>query len=420
MPPADTKQAEKEYLSRTGTSEWERVKPFSHAGADTLIESARLLQDFATAMLALRPAPTDLILDLGAGGCWCSDLLRRLNRRAVAVDISWDMLRAGRSRPAGSSLLAAVGDMERLPFRSGAFDKAVCLNALHHVPDMRAAVREIARVLNDRGVALFSEPGKGHADAPVSTAAVRDFGVLEQEVLIPDFIVACHDAGFRDVRLKPLSYSLPQFDLSLDEWHAWSRAAASKRPIRALGKIARALTEFFGLGKQGPLFEEAYGITVVRTLRGAMEDHPVIVAAKCAQARSSAAPAHAAKIVVEHGGDSATPGARIPFRLHVTNVGAMPWRAHDPAVGRVNVGVQLLDAEQRLMSRDHHRVALPHDVAPGQSIALSFECPAPSTSGVYHLKFDLVAEGVTWFEATGSPAVSRRLSVLSEDASHPD
>src|SRR5688500_4577804 len=112
MPPADTKQAEKEYLSRTGTSEWERVKPFSHAGADTLIESARLLQDFATAMLALRPAPTDLILDLGAGGCWCSDLLRRLNRRAVAVDISWDMLRAGRSRPAGSSLLAAVGDME--------------------------------------------------------------------------------------------------------------------------------------------------------------------------------------------------------------------------------------------------------------------------------------------------------------------
>ena len=33
---------------------------------------------------------------------------------------------------------ALIGDMERLPFRSGAFDKAICLNALHHVPDMRA------------------------------------------------------------------------------------------------------------------------------------------------------------------------------------------------------------------------------------------------------------------------------------------
>jgi SAM-dependent methyltransferase len=411
MPPADTKQAEKEYLSRTGSSEWERVKPFSHAGADTLVESARLLQDFAAAMLTLQPAPADLILDLGAGGCWCSDLLRRLNRRSVAVDISWEMLRAGRSRPAGSGLVAAAGDMERLPFRSGAFDKAVCLNALHHVPDMRAAVREIARVLNQDGVALFSEPGKGHAAAPVAAAAVRDFGVLEQEVLIPELFTACREAGFRDVRLKPMSYSLPEFDLSLPEWHAWSRAAASKRPLRALGKMRRAIAEFFGFGKEGPLFEEAFGITVVRVLRGAMEAHPVVVAAKSPRPLASGSTL-AATIVVERGADRALAGRPISFRVRIENAGAAAWRAHDPrGVGHVALGIQVLDAGQRLIARDHHRVALPHDVAPGQAVVLPFECPAPATPGLYHLKFDLVAEGVTWFEATGSRSVSQQVTV---------
>jgi SAM-dependent methyltransferase len=417
MPSADTKQAEKEYLFRTGSSEWERVKPFSHEGADTLIDSARLLHDFAAAMLALQPAPTDLILDLGAGGCWCSDLLRKLNRRSVAVDISWDMLRAGRSRPAGSSLVAAAGDMERLPFRDGAFDKAVCLNALHHVPDMRAAVREIARVLNDEGVVLFSEPGKGHADAPVAVAAVRDFGVLEQEVLVPELFDACWEAGFHDVRLKPMSYSLPEFDLSLREWHAWSRTARSKRPMRALGKMRRAMAEFFGLGKQGALFEDAFGITAVRVLRGAMEAHPVVVAAKAPQALSSKS-TYAAAIAVEPGADRAPAGRPISFRVRLKNVGAATWRARDPRdVGHVTLGIQVLDAEQRLLARDHQRVALPHDVRPRETIVLSFDCQAPSTPGTYHLKFDLVAEGVTWFEATGSRPAARRLDVTSASTS---
>jgi hypothetical protein len=271
--------------------------------------------------------------------------------------------------------------------------------------------------LNDAGVALFSEPGKGHADAPVSTAAVRDFGVLEQEVLIPEFIAACHDAGFRDVRLKPMSYSVPEFDLTLQEWQAWSRAAASKRPMRALGKIARAIVEFFGLGKQGPLFEEAFGITIVRVLRGAMEAHPVIVAAKSSQTLVAAS-AYAATIVIEHASDRVERGRPVPLRLRISNVGAAPWRARDPSgIGHVTLGIQLLDAERRLLVRDHHRVALPHDVGRGQTFLLSCNCPAPSASGEYYLKFDLVAEGVTWFEPTGSQAVLRRLTVSDAPSS---
>jgi ubiquinone/menaquinone biosynthesis C-methylase UbiE len=405
----NTKQAEKEYLTRTGASEWERVKPFSPKGADTLVESARLLRDFAAAMLALEPKPSDLVLDLGAGGCWCSDLLARLNRRSVALDISWEMLQAGRSRPGGSALTAVAGDMERLPFRSGAFDMAVCLNALHHVPDMRAGIREIARVLNDGGVALFSEPGKGHADAAVSTAAMRDFGVLEQEVLIPQFIDACHAAGFSHVRLKSMSYVLPEFDLTPEEWQTWSRAAASKRPMRALGKIGRAIVEMFGLGKQGRLYEEAYGITLVRILREAIEAHPIVVAAKGPLRRRQM---YAADIALEEGVARAAPHGAASFRLRLHNRGSATWRgAASVEPGQVTLGVQLLDAQRRLMARDHFRVALLSPVAVDASAVLAFECPMPAEGGTYHLKFDLVAEGVTWFEPAGSQALVHRIDV---------
>ena len=407
----DTKQAEKEYLSRTGSTEWERVKPFSQPGADTLANSAQLLHDFAVAMLTLQPGPDDLVLDLGAGGCWCSDLLGRLNRRSVAVDISLDMLRAGRSRPDGGGILAVAGDLESLPFRSGTFQKALCLSAIHHIPDIPRALGEVARVLAADGVALFSEPGRGHAEAAVSTAAMRDFGVLEQDVLIGDFSRACRDAGFQDVRIKALSYAVPAFDLTPEQWQAWSRLAASRRPFRALEKIARACAEIFGLGKRGPLFEEAIGMSLVRTLRHAMEDHPIVVASKMRLATAETQSPWSAEMVVEMGGRVAA-GGSLALRVTATNRGPKVWQAASRSgTGHVTLGVQLLDAGERLVARDHHRVTLPHDVAPGTSVDLVFDCPAPAAPGDYLFKVDLVAEGMTWFETAGSPTVSRRVTV---------
>ena len=409
MAAANSKQAEKDYLARTGSSAWERAKPFSPPGSDTLDESARLLHDFAAALLTLQPAADDLILDLGAGACWCSDLLGRLNRPAISVDISVDMLRAGRSRP-GTRIRAVAGDMESLPFRSGVFQQAICLNAMHHVPDMSKALGEIARVLADDGVALFSEPGQGHADAPVSTAAVRDYGVLEQEILVGPFIRQCRAAGFANVSVRPLLHAIPGFDLTLEQWDAWTRLAASTRPRRALAKIALGFAELFGFGKQGPLFEEATAIRMVRTVRQVVQHHPVIVAAKGHVATRETA-RWRASIQVQSPA-SATRGNAIPMTATATNLGSGTWRLRTASgVGHVTLGVQLLDSEERLVTRDYHRVTLPMDVAPGQVVALAFECPVPLEPGHYRLKFDLVAEGVTWFETAGSTPVSTALRV---------
>src|SRR5438874_12386346 len=98
----ESKRSEKEYGRHAATASWELVKPFSPAGANTLAESLPLIHDFAIAANILSAAPHHLILDLGAGACWCSEWLQRLNLRTVSVDISVDMLKVGRRRLLGS------------------------------------------------------------------------------------------------------------------------------------------------------------------------------------------------------------------------------------------------------------------------------------------------------------------------------
>src|SRR5690242_4785143 len=94
----DSKESEKEYGRRVAGAEWELVKPFAPKGAHTLAESLPLIHDFAAALRLLDVGPTNRILDLGAGPCWSTEWLHRLNLRAVALDISIDLLRVGRRR----------------------------------------------------------------------------------------------------------------------------------------------------------------------------------------------------------------------------------------------------------------------------------------------------------------------------------
>jgi SAM-dependent methyltransferase len=410
----DPKEAEKEYLGRTGGRAWEREKPFSPPRDDTLEDSLALLHDFTVAATLLQPLKGDRIVDLGAGGGWCSDLLQRLNRKSIAVDISLAMLRVSRERATRVPISAVAGDFECLPFVDGSFDKAICLNALHHVPDMAAAVREVSRVLSPDGVAVFSEPGVGHAAMPASVAARRDFGVLEQEVLIEPFVDLCRAAGFRRVRVCPIAYVIPEFQLSPEEWRAWKRLPRIKRPLRAMEKMWRAALEFIGVGKKSILFEEAFAMRLVRLFQQPVEEHPFILAAKNEEARESL-PRYRARIEIRSLPRHSMPGEAVAALLTVMNVGGVKWQANprsESGLAQVRIGIQLLDESSRVMARDFARADLDADIHPGESRTLDVPFNAPAQPGEYLLKFDLVAEGITWFEPTGSSVEMRPFAVL--------
>jgi len=407
---ASSKQAEKSYLARTGGSAWEREKPFPPGGADTFDESIELLSDFLVAVKLLRPSENDRIIDLGAGGGWCSDLLQRLQRTSIAVDISLDMLRVARTRRTRRPISAVVGDFERLPFLDGSFEKAICLSAIHHVPDIPKAVREICRVLTSDGVAVFSEPGLGHAAKPWSVSASQDFGVLEQDIEIEPFIATCESAGFSHVYLCPMSYTIPEFELTKEEWRRWKRLPRTKRPWRAFEKLKRGLLEVCGLGKGSILFEEAFAIRLVRLLQVPVEEHPFIIAAKSAERRRYRT-RYCATIYVDQLQEYARPGETAVASIVLTNHGSAEWRTQSATTGKIRLGIQLLDRDGRVMQRDFARVDLPHDVAPGGSASVQAAFSVPTQPGEFLLKFDLVAEGVAWFEPSGTRVPTRRLVV---------
>jgi hypothetical protein len=65
-----------------------------------------------------------------------------------------------------------------------------------------------------------------------------------------------------------------------------------------------------------------------------------------------------------------------------------------------------------LLNRDYARAWLPDPLEPGAVADVAIEVPAPSDAGRYHLKFDLVSEGIDWFENCGSPTTSHALHVV--------
>ncbi len=411
----DTKQAEKEYLRRAASGHWELSKPFS--GPDGIVnaeESADLIHDFAVMLRMLAPRPGDLILDLGSGGCWVSDWLSRMSLCPVSMDISLDMLQVGRARmEPGRSGGLVVGDMEALPFASGSFDHACCLSAIHHVPSIPAALREICRVVRSDGRVAFLEPGANHSSLPASQAAMRDFGVLEQDIIVEQFMQQCRDAGFAYVQVLPLSYAVPGLGLSREEWQTWRRSVGRKRPLRAIEKMGRAALEFFGLGKRGPLMEESFSIHLSRTVGEWIEAHPVILAHRKMPSSLPEPLRHQGSVEVLSEPGVVREAEPVRMRVRVRNDGNGRWRASMRRPMATRVGIQLLNADGSLLKQDFERASLPHDVTPGNDCEVTIEFPAPPP-GSYRLKIDMVAEGVTWFEEKGSAAVTVALRVTAQ------
>jgi hypothetical protein len=105
-------------------------------------------------------------------------------------------------------------------------------------------------------------------------------------------------------------------------------------------------------------------------------------------------------------------GQPLPLTALVTNLSTRPFPAQ-ASYGRrlVRLGAQLCSADGSLVNRDYERAWLPSRLAPGASIDVPITVKAPDTPGRYLLKFDLVSEGVDWFEACGSPTTTKPLVV---------
>ncbi len=111
---------------------------------------------------ALRPAPTDYLLEAGCGTGRMTRVLSPTVRELVAIDFSFESLRVNRRKllAAGIANVHLVqADLCRLPFAPCVFDRIVSCQVLEHVPgpDARAAaVSSLSAALRPGGTLALS------------------------------------------------------------------------------------------------------------------------------------------------------------------------------------------------------------------------------------------------------------------------
>jgi hypothetical protein len=105
-------------------------------------------------------------------------------------------------------------------------------------------------------------------------------------------------------------------------------------------------------------------------------------------------------------------GRTVTVKTRVHNLSTRPF-PREASYGRrlVRLGAQLCAADGTLVERDYARAWLPRTVAGGERAEVPIEIPVPSDPGRYQLKFDLVSEGIDWFEACGSQTTMKPLRV---------
>lgn len=328
------------------------------------------------------------VLDFGAGSCWLSACLNRLRCRTVAVDVSPTALALGRdlfdSDPRQRLELEPqflAYDGRTIPVPDASVDRAVCFDSFHHVPNQDRVLAELYRVLAPGGRLVLAEPGEGHSHQDQSQFETETYGVLENDLHLPELVERARAAGFDRVGVKPFP-DAAAFSFGFETYRDFMDGNDAAYPLPL---VREKLRHFFivSLGKGAPSVDSR---------------NPRLLRAELAVLGDAALAGVAAKTLA--------------FRVRVRNAGDTLWRHQpSPSGGHVLLGGHLLDEHGLPFERGVLRQPLPRDLAPGDSVEIAVEMFLPPKVGRYALKLDMVDEYVAWFEACGSPTLTLPLDV---------
>jgi len=357
-------------------------KPFSEPAA-----LSRRLIDVGVLIDGLRLEPGDTVLELGAGSCWLSHLLNRFGCRTIAVDVSPSALAVGRRVFEGDPRTNwsldprfLTYDGHTLPAADASVDRVLLYDAYHHLPNPAPLLREMRRVLRPDGIVAMSEPGRGHAESGTALSEAAT-GVLENELVVEDIGELAIASGFTAARL----------------------IVADNAPLAEID--AAQLRPFMG----GRGFAEYW-----KNLCAALDGHhylllfagdPAPTTRRPRRLKAIVRPAQSAAPI-----SAGRPGA-IQVELH--NAGDTRWLSTSDQPGWTRLGVHLhrADAARTLVDFDWLRVALPHDVAPNETVRVQATLPPIGEPGHFIATFDLVIEGKAWFADRDSASVDVPIEV---------
>jgi len=163
---------------------------------------------------ALRLPHDGLLLDGGGGTGRSSFPFRSAGGRLVGCDFSLPMLQQARIK--GIEDLAQAR-AESLPFRDGAFDSIMVVDALHHFSDGQGAIREFARVLKPGGRLVIEEPDR-------RLWAIKLLAILEKMALMHSRIATMPEI----VRMAVAEGLTARIETG-ERWTSW--VVCDKKPV---------------------------------------------------------------------------------------------------------------------------------------------------------------------------------------------
>ena len=352
-------------------------------------EAPQMLHDLGLVFEGMHLGKAMRVLDFGAGTCWLSRILLQLNCEPIACDVSHTALTIGRSLFASSPPIGTpvyrpqfvVFDGRSLPLAADSVDRILSFDAFHHVAQPDEVIREFARVLRPGGIVGFSEPGPNHSASAQSQYEMRHHAVLENDIDLGRLLPVAHKAGFTTVTVRALT----SFNFDGVGHAAVLRDTADTALRRDVWQNIRheMMNRTIFFLHKGPLQLDSRQHTGLA--------HQMVVTPD--------------KLLLKTGTDGT-------FHFEIVNSGSATWLHEGPEIfGLVRLGSHLATSEGQLIALDFSRHALPRVVKPGETVALSVSVALPSP-GRYRLTFDLVSEGVTWFENTGSQAVVVAVEVV--------
>jgi 2-polyprenyl-3-methyl-5-hydroxy-6-metoxy-1,4-benzoquinol methylase len=152
------------------------VAPCLHLGLAEPLPSSERASHFEAMIGSLANGGGGLALDVGAGAGWASTFLARRGFRVLAVDPAWDAACLGQraALERGLAVDYVCGGIAQLPLAPGALDLVVSCHALHHVPDLDAAVSGLFESLKVGGHVFVDDHHSTHP------ALAANYGRLEE------------------------------------------------------------------------------------------------------------------------------------------------------------------------------------------------------------------------------------------------
>lgn len=200
------------------------------------------------------------LLDVGCGTGHHLASFHERGYQVAGVDGSEEMLVHARRNNPGADI--RLGDVERLPFSSGEFDVAVCVEVLRYLPSPDACLREIARVLRPGGLCLATAAPRFNLNGywlvnRLAGRFPRAGLVTLQQYFVTSLGLraAFRRAGFESVRLRgvylgPINWverlAPARLPGVLRAWEPWDRALADRFLLRELSNMFLARAERSG------------------------------------------------------------------------------------------------------------------------------------------------------------------------------